>query len=296
MEHSHTETKITGYGNAFRIGIVLNLLYIAIELISGFKANSMALIADAGHNFSDVIALIISWIAIYVAGKKPTLRFTYGFRRSTILSALLNTMILIGAVIVIFIETVKRLGNLQNVNSWTMIITAAAGIVINGITAWLFMKGQKQDLNIRSAFIHFVGDALVSLGVVVSGIAIRLTGLNILDPIVTFVIVAVILYTTYKLLIDSINLVLDAVPENIDIEAVRGYLEGLPHVTDVHDLHVWALSTTDSAMTVHLVTDTPTDAEYISCIQGYLDAKFGIGHSTIQVEYGGYPDGCKNCN
>jgi cobalt-zinc-cadmium efflux system protein len=298
MEHSHQHSTGYGsdYGSAFKIGIILNVLYIAIEIVAGLKANSMALIADAGHNFSDVLVLSFSWLAITVSKRKPTARFTYGFRRSTILVALLNTMLLIAAVVIILVEAVGRLKAPGKVDSGVVIYIASAGIIINGITAWLFMKDQRHDLNIRSAFIHFVGDALVSVGVVVSGILITITGLSVIDPIVTFAIVAVILYSSYRILIDSVNLALDAVPENIDIESVRSYLGNLPHVTGVHDLHIWALSTTDSAMTVHLSTDTPTDSEYISCIQRYLEAKFGIGHSTIQIEYGEYPDGCKNCN
>jgi cobalt-zinc-cadmium efflux system protein len=297
MEHLHKPSASAAYpGNAFLIGILLNIIYIIIEVYAGIRANSMALIADAGHNFSDVLVLTFSWVAIAVSMRKPTMKFTYGFRRSTILAALLNTTLLIVAVIIIVIETIKRFSNPAGVESTIVILTASVGIVINGLTAWLFMKGQQNDLNIRSAFIHFIADALVSVGVVASGIVISITGIFWIDPAVTLLIVAVILYSSYRLLINSVNLALDAVPENIDIIAVRQYLERLPGVTGVHDLHIWALSTSDSAMTVHLMTNAPTSTEFISCIQKYVEVKFGIGHSTIQIEYGEYPEGCADCN
>ena len=286
MEHNHSHSNDINLGNAFKIGISLNIIYIIIEASYGFFSNSMALVADAGHNLSDVLALVFSWIAVILSQRKPTLKFTYGFRRSTILIALLNTVLLLAAVVFIVWETIERLGKPLVINSNSVIIVAAIGIVINGFTAWLFMKGKKHDLNIRSAFVHFVADALVSLGVVVAGIIMAFTGVVWIDSVVSIAIIAVILYSSYHLLIDSVNLALDAVPENVNIVAVRNYLKSLPQVSDIHDLHIWALSTTDAALTVHLATNTQTDVTFITNIQHQLHEQFDIEHATIQVEFG----------
>jgi len=285
MQHTRSNINTKDLGNAFKIGIALNLLFVVVELLFGFFSNSMALVADAGHNFSDILALVFSWIAILLSQRKPTLKFTYGFRRSTILIALLNTIILLGAVAFIIYETVGKISRPAAINSNNVIIIASIGIAVNGITAWLFMKGKNHDLNIRSAFVHFLADALVSFGVVVAGIIIAFTGLLWVDSVVSFVIIAVILYSSYHLLIDSVNLALDAVPENIDIEEVRNYLLSLPEVTGIHDLHIWALSTTDAALTVHLNTNTQTDVGFITSIQQVLNQRFAIHHATIQVEF-----------
>ena len=267
MEHNHSHSSNINLGNAFKIGISINIVFIIIVASYGFLSNSMALVADAGHNLSDVLALVFSWVAVILSQRKPTLKFTYGFRRSTILIALLNTVLLLAAVVFIVWETIERLGKPLVINSNSVIIVAAIGIVINGFTAWLFMKGKKHDLNIRSAFVHFVADALVSLGVVVAGIIMAFTGVVWIDSVVSIAIIAVILYSSYHLLIDSVNLALDAVPENVNIVAVRNYLKSLPQVSDIHDLHIWALSTTDAALTVHLATNTQTDVTFITNIQ-----------------------------
>jgi cobalt-zinc-cadmium efflux system protein len=296
MEHSHSYDSPDNLGKAFKIGISLNIIYIIIEVISGIRSNSMALVADAGHNFSDVMVLAFSWVAIVLSQRKPTMRFTYGFRRSTILVALLNTIFLISAVVFIIWETIGRLKHPAEVKSLTVIITASAGIIVNGITAWLFMKDQEHDLNIRSAFLHFVADTLVSLGVVVAGIIMVFTRVVWIDSVVSLIIVGVILYSSYKLLINSVNLALDAVPENIDINSVSEFLKSLPEVSDIHDLHIWALSTTEAALTVHLKTKTVTDVNFIGRIQHQLNERFGVGHSTIQVEFGNNPEECNNCN
>jgi cobalt-zinc-cadmium efflux system protein len=293
MEHDHFHTNDLKLGNAFKTGITLNILFIIAEALSGYFSNSMALIADAGHNFSDVLALVFSWIAVILSQRKPTLKFTYGFRRSTILVALLNTILLLLAVGFIIYETILRIRKPMEINSDIVMIVAAIGIGVNAFTAWLFLKGKKNDLNIRSAFTHFVADALVSLGVVVAGILMAITGIQWIDSVGSFVIIAVILYGSYNLLIDSVNLALDAVPENIKIEHVRDYLDRLPEVTGVHDLHIWSLGTTDAALTVHLATSVQTDINFITTIQHQLNEQFNIGHSTIQVEYGGMED-CGN--
>lgn len=295
MEHNHTHSHDISLGNAFKIGITINIIFIVIEALFGYFSNSMALIADAGHNFSDVLALAFSWIATFLAQRKPTLKFTYGFRRSTILIALLNTVLLLAAVSLIIWETIQRLGKPIEINSNSVITVAAIGIAVNGFTAWLFLKGKKHDLNIRSAFIHFIADAFVSLGVVVAGIIMAFTNIVWVDSLVSFAIIAVILYSSYHLLIDSVSLALDAVPENINSEAVRQYLETLSEVEGIHDLHIWALSTTDTALTVHLATRTQTDTAFITGIQHRLHEQFNIEHATIQVEYGNNAATCKCC-
>ena len=293
MEFEHSHSHNNSFSTAFKIGIGINILFITAETITGFLSNSMALIADAGHNLSDVLALAFSWIAIIISQRKPTLKFTYGFRRSTILVALLNTILLLVAVGFIIFETIGRLRNPVEINAGSVSFVATIGIIVNGVTAWLFMKGKNKDINIRSAFVHFVADALVSLGVVIAGIIMVLTGIRWIDSLVSFLIIAVILYGSYNLLIDSVNLALDAVPENIKIEAVRDYLADLPEVTGVHDLHIWSLGTTDAALTVHLSTSVQTNVSFISSIQHELHTQFDIEHSTIQIEFGGMDD-CGN--
>ena len=293
MEFEHSHSHNNSFSTAFKIGIGINILFITAETITGFLSNSMALIADAGHNLSDVLALVFSWVAVIISQRKPTLKFTYGFRRSTILVALLNTILLLVAVGFIIFETIGRLRNPVEINAGSVSFVATIGIIVNGVTAWLFMKGKNKDINIRSAFVHFVADALVSLGVVIAGIIMVLTGIRWIDSLVSFLIIAVILYGSYNLLIDSVNLALDAVPENIKIESVRDYLAGLSEVTGVHDLHIWSLGTTDAALTVHLSTSVQTNVSFISSIQHELHTQFDIEHSTIQIEFGGMDD-CGN--
>lgn len=290
MEHNHSHNYDINVGNAFKTGITINIIFIIVEALFGFLSNSMALIADAGHNLSDVLALGFSWIAVIISQRKPTLRFTYGFRRSTILVALLNTILLLAAVGFILFETIERLKKPAEINASSVMIVAALGIGVNAFTAWLFKKGKKHDLNIRSAFVHFVADALVSLGVVVAGIIMVLTGIQWIDSLVSFAIIVVILYSSYHLLIDSVNLALDAVPENVNIKEVREFLEKLPEVAGVHDLHIWALGTTYAALTVHLTTCEQTDVSFITSIQHELHRRFGIEHATIQVEFGSEED------
>ncbi len=297
MEHNHSHNKDINLGNAFKISITINIIYIAVEVFYGFFSHSMALVADAGHNFSDVLALVFSWIAVMLSQRKPTLRFTYGFRRSTILVALLNTIFLLVAVGFIVVETIERLSKPLAIEADSVIIVAAIGVAVNGFTAWLFFKDKKRDLNIRSAFIHFVADALVSLGVIAAGVIMALTGIVWVDSVVSFAIIAVILYSSYHLLIDSVNLALDAVPENINIEAISRFLKSLPEVSDIHDLHIWALSTTETALTVHITTHLQTDRLFIVNIQNKLHEQFDIEHATIQVEYGSNTADClNNCN
>lgn len=294
-DHNHIESG-QRQDNAFKTGIILNIIFIVLEIIFGYISNSMALLSDAAHNFSDVMALGFSWTAILLSQRKPDLKFTYGFRRSTILVALLNTILLLASVVFIVFETFQRIGSPVEIKSRYVIIVASSGILVNGVTAWLFSASHKLDLNIRSVFLHFVADTLVSLGVVISGVIIALTKITWIDSAVSLAVAVVILYTTYKLLIRTINLALDAVPDNIDINAVKNYLEGIPHVIGIHDLHIWALSTSDAAITVHLTTDIQTGSDFISSIRNDLTEKFAIGHTTIQVELGGETEGCNDCN
>jgi len=296
LEYNHQHIDNEYLGNAFKIGITINVIFIVLEVIFGLLSNSMALVSDAGHNFSDVIALIFSWLAIMLSQRKPTSKFTYGFRRSTILAAILNTVLLLVAVGFLLWETIQRIGKPVIINSKNIIIIAIIAIFVNGFTAWLFHKNKKHDLNIRSAFVHFIADTLVSLGVVISGVIMYFTGFTWLDTAVSFIIIAVILISLYKLLVDSVSLALDAVPENIDIEAVRQYLNNISEVNSIHDLHIWALSTSAAALTVHLETNTQTDVDFLSKIQHELDSRFKIEHSTIQVEYGKAKGECNDCN
>jgi len=290
MEHNHSHNNDINLSNAFKIGIAINIIFVTIEALFGYLSNSMALIADAGHNLSDVLALSFSWMAIILSQRKPTMKFTYGFRRSTILIALLNTILLLAAVVFIVYETIERLSKSAEINANSVMIVASIGIAVNAFTAWLFLKEKNHDLNVCSAFVHFVADALVSMGVVVAGVIMAFTGIQWIDSLVSFTIVAVILYGSYHLLIDSVNLALDAVPENINIEEVSEFLKKLPEVSGVHDLHIWALSTTDAALTVHLSTCEQTDINFITAIQQRLHERFRIEHATIQIEFGSKED------
>ncbi|TIX51276.1 cation diffusion facilitator family transporter [Alteraurantiacibacter aquimixticola] len=280
--HSHAPAD---FGRAFAIGIVLNTAFVIVEAVFGVLSGSMALVADAGHNLSDVLALVIAWGASIAAKKPPSARFTYGLKSSTILAALANAMLLLIAIGAILFETVHRLIDPIEPEGWTMIWVAGVGIVINTATALLFMGGRKHDINIRGAFLHMAADALVSVGVVIAGAAILLTGAVLIDPLVSLVIVAVIAWGTWGLLKDSIKMGLLAVPENVDEAAVRGYLSGLDGVEVVHDLHIWPMSTTETALTAHLVMPAghPGDA-FLREVAHELDHHHGIGHATLQVE------------
>lgn len=284
MEYSHSNNQ-SDLGFSFKTGILINAVFISVEAILGIFSNSMALLSDAGHNLSDLLAMGFSWFAVLISRRKPTTKFTYGFRRSTILIALFNTLFLLVTVGIIIYLNIERFGRKETVNATNVIIVAAAGVFVNAITAWLFNKERRHDLNIKSTFSHFVADALVSAGVVFSGILIAVTGIQWIDMIVSLLIVLIILYIAFHLLIDSVNLALDAVPENIDIEDVRLYLKSLPEVSGIHDLHIWALSTTDSALTVHIATNVQTDYGFLDSIQKQLRERYNIAHSTIQIEY-----------
>jgi cobalt-zinc-cadmium efflux system protein len=287
MSHSHSHHhEINNYNRSFAIGIALNIIFVVIEVTYGLVADSLALIADAGHNLSDVMSLMLAWGASYLATKHPTHKRTYGLRKVTIMASLVSAVLLLVALGGIAWESIERLSSPEPVNGMIVIVVAAIGVVINTATALLFVKGQKHDLNIRAAYLHMAADAAISLGVVLAGIAIMLTGLLWLDPFISLFIVVVILISTWELLKNSIDLSIDAVPQGIDVSHVQSYLKNLENVIDIHDLHIWALSTTDTALTVHLVTNNEViDNRFLKEIQEHLHHHFNISHTTIQVEY-----------
>lgn len=284
LGHSHSHVP-RDFGRAFAIGIGLNTVFIAIEVIFGLLANSMALIADAGHNLSDVLGLVVAWLAVKLVQRPPSRRYTYGLKSSSILAALFNAVFLLLAVGAIALEAVQRLFAPEDVAGWTVMAVAAAGIIVNGATAWLFASGGKSDINIRGAYLHMAADAAVSAGVVVAALLIILTSWRWIDPVVSLIVVAVIVWQTWGLLRDSLSLSLNAVPPSIDADAVRGFLAGLPGVTALHDLHIWPMSTTESALTAHLVMPTghPGDA-FLTRAAADLQRQFNIAHATLQIE------------
>jgi len=295
--HNHSHSSAQNYSRAFIIGIILNVIYIVVEVVYGLAINSMALIADAGHNFSDVLGLMLAGGAAYLAKTAATDKRTYGLRKSTILAAFFNAILLMIAVGAITIEAVRKLILPQPVEGTTMMIVAGIGVVINTITALLFIKGRKDDLNIKGAFLHMAADAAVSLGVVVAGFTIYLTGWLWVDPAIGLVIVVVITIGTWGLLRESFHLSMDAVPKGIHLKEVGNYLKGIEGVTEVHDLHIWAMSTTETALTVHLVIpDEKKDDYFLKKICGQLHSKFGIEHSTIQIEKSAQSSNCEHRN
>lgn len=296
--HGH-EHGPSNYGRAFAIGITLNLGFVLAELVYGILAHSVALLADAGHNSSDVLSLVLAWGASLLARRKPSRRYTYGWRRFSILAALLNATLLLVVTGGISWEAIQRLGEPGPVAGGTMIAVASVGVVINTATALLFMSGRKADINIRAAFVHMAADAMVSLGVVLAGIAILVTRWLWLDPAISLFINVVVVIGTWQLLKDSFNLALDAVPSGIEPYAVQTYLAELPGVVAVHDLHIWAMSTTETALTAHLIVPTGNLGDAVlSRISMELHDKFGIEHTTIQVETGNFLLPCtqKSCN
>lgn len=283
MTHSHH--TIAHYNRIFAAGIALNVTFIAIEFISGITVNSIALIADAGHNLSDVLGLILAWGANYLAQTKATVTRTYGMRKSTVLAALANAIILLIAVGAIVIEAIRKFFEPQPVAGITIMIVAGIGVIVNGMTAFLFRSGGQKDINIRGAFLHMAADAGISLGVVITGLVIQITGWQWPDPAISLMIVTIITVGTWSLLKESFFLSLDAVPKNLNIKEVKEYLESLEGVQDVHDLHVWAMSTTEIALTVHLVMpEINTDDLFLQKLCSELHGKFDIEHPTIQIE------------
>lgn len=294
MAHEHHHHAQTNFNRAFAIAIALNIAFVVLEIFFGIAARSLALLADAGHNFGDVLGLLLAWGASHLVKRKPTERRTYGLRRSSILAAGLNASLLLIVVGVIAWEAINRLLNPAPVAGATVILVAAAGVVINTATALLFLSGRKHDLNIRGAFLHMATDAAVSLGVVVAGITIYVTGWVWVDPAISLLIAVVITAATWDLLRRSLDLSLDAVPEQIDPSSVRAYLCGLPGVAEVHDLHIWAMSTTETALTVHLVKPgAGVDDDWLVRVNQELHDRFHIEHATIQIESGRGSQPCR---
>ncbi|WP_313166169.1 cation diffusion facilitator family transporter [Massilia oculi] len=285
--HHHHMPSPDGHGRAFALAIGLNLAFVIVEFTYGFIAHSTALMADAGHNLSDVLGLMLAWGAALLAKSAPKGRYTYGLRGSSILAALGNGLLLMVACGAIAWEAVQRIADPAPVAGATVSIVAAIGVVINGFSAWLFLAGSKGDLNIRGAYLHMAADAALSLGVVISGLAIMYSGWTWIDPIVSLVIVVVIVIGTWSLLRESVQLSMAAVPPNVDAGKVQAFLAGQPGVTEVHDLHIWAMSTTETALTAHLVIPGgyPGDA-VLDAIEHTLRKDYAIHHSTLQVEQG----------
>jgi cobalt-zinc-cadmium efflux system protein len=304
--HEHRGQR---YHRAFAIGTALNVAFVVVEFLCGVWADSLALIADAGHNLGDVVSLLLAWGAFVIAGRTPSRRFTYGLRKSTVLASLLSAVLLLVAMGAITWEAIGRIGAPGDPAGRVVLVVAGIGVLVNAASAWLFYADRKDDLNIQGAFLHLAADAAVSLGVVIAAALMLATGWNWLDPVVSLGIVAVILVGTWGLLRDSVQLSLDAVPKGIDLEEVDAWLRAQPGVEDLHDLHVWAMSTTQTALTAHLVMPATGpglpaaaalqtaaaagDHDPLVAISCGLQERFGIGHTTIQVEAGAAA--CRSC-
>ncbi len=290
-EHSHAghhhHPAPTDFGRSFAVAIALNCAFVATEFTFGLMANSTALMADAGHNLSDVLGLLLAWGGAILARKTPGGRFTYGMSKASIMAALANAILLLVACGAIAWEAMHRFSQPAPVAGLTVSLVAASGIAINGISAWLFVRGSKTDLNIRAAYLHMLADAAISLGVAVTGVAMLLTGWNWLDPMVSLVIVLVIIAGTWGLLREASELALGAIPKQVDARALETYLRSIAGVSDIHDLHIWAISTTQTALTVHLVMPNGYPGDHaMDDITRTLNSQFGIAHSTLQTEMG----------
>jgi len=290
-DHGHSHAP-KDFGRAFAIGVILNLGYVVAEAVAGLMTGSVALLADAGHNLSDVMGLGLAWGAAAIAKRPPSARYTFGLKRSTILAALANAMLLLLACGAIVVEAVQRLSNPQPVPGGTVMIVAGIGVVINLATALLFMRGREHDLNIRGAYLHMLADAAISAAVVISGLLMLLFGWAWLDPVVSLLVVAVILRATWGLLRESVAAALDAVPRHIKLDEVRVFLGAKPGIANVHHLHIWPMGTSDVALTAHLLMPDghPGDSA-LKVLAKDMSAHFGIGHATFQIETGG-ADSC----
>ena len=285
-DHGHSHAP-TSFGRVFAIGVTLNLVIVAAELVFGYLANSLSLISDAAHNFTDVVGLLLAWGSAWLAARQPTARYTYGFRRASILAALGNAALLLIATGGILIEALHRFQDPQPVATGTVMAVATLGILVNGATAVMFMSGRKDDLNIKGAFLHMVGDAGISVGVVIGAALVSVTGWLWLDPAISVAIALAVLWSSWGLARDSVNLALDAIPRGIDHEAVQAYLRDLPGVSEVHDLHIWAMSTTETALTAHLVRPgAGLDDQMLHETCRQLELRFKIKHATLQIEAG----------
>lgn len=295
--HHHGPPAAGQRGRAFAIAVALNIGFTAAEVVAGMLSGSMALIADAGHNLSDVLALLLAWGASALVARPPSARYTYGLKSSSILAAIANAALLWVALGAILLETFQRFADPQPVQGGAMMAVAAVGIVVNAVSALLFASGRKSDLNLRAAFLHLMADAAVSAGVVLAGLAVTITGAAIIDPVTSLVITVLIAWGSWGLLRNAMRMGLLAVPEGIDEGAVRRFLEGQPGVTALHDLHIWPMSTTETAITAHLVMPGgyPGDA-FLHNLAHELEHEFGIGHPTIQVETRGGTECALECD
>lgn len=287
-EHDHHHVAaLQSLNGVFVVSIILNLAFVCVEAVVGLIYNSLGLLSDAGHNLSDVFSLLLALIAFRLSKLPRTGKYTYGYKKSTILISLLNAIILVVAVVAIVWESVEKIAHPAPINGWAISWTAGIGIVVNGLTAWLLMKNQKHDLNVRGAFLHMAADTLVSVGVVVSGVVISLTGWNIVDPIVSLVIVVIILVSTWKLLSESLRLSMDGVPDYIDIEEVEHQMSHTENVAEIHHLHIWAISTTEVALTAHVVLKDLSRMEATKHDIKQRLEQMGIKHSTLEMEAAG---------
>lgn len=285
--HAHTpSTELTSINKAFLVGIVLNMAFVVVEAVTGFFSHSLALLSDAGHNLSDVASLSLSLVAFRLAKIKATANYTYGFRKATVLVALLNAIILLLVIGSIGYEAIVRLNHPQPVPGKTIAIVAFIGIIVNSITAYLFLQDKEKDLNVKSAYLHLAADALVSLGVVIGGVLILFTNWLWLDSVISLAIALVILFSTWGVLMDSLRLSLDGVPHNVDLEKIKAQILTLPGVADFHHIHVWAISTTKNALTAHLVIKDTLDLQAIEKLKDKVKhelAHLNVHHSTIEV-------------
>ena len=291
--HHHGPTDMKKVNTAFLIGIALNLIFVIVEIVSGFISNSLALLTDAGHNVSDIGSLVLSLLAFKLATRKPTDRFTYGYKKSTILASLFNAVVLLVAVGVILWESVKRFSHPAEIQGGSIAIVAGIGILINSVTALLFLRDKDKDLNIKGAYLHLMADALVSVGVVIGGIVISFMGYYWIDPVLSIVIGIVILISTTGLLKDSLKLSLDAVPDNVNIEKVKAAILETDGVKDMHHLHVWAISTTQNALTAHIVVNDALNMDEVDELKHRLKhtlEHLNILHATLEIEQGSH--GC----
>jgi len=279
---SHAEPD---YTRAFAVGVALNVAYIVAEVVFGLATGSLALLADAGHNLSDVLGLLLAWGAVCLGKLRPTLRRTYGWHSSSLLAAMLNAVLLLVVTGGSAWEAIRRLADPAEIPGRTVMLVAGIGVIVNSATALLFVRGRKEDLNIKGAFLHMAADAIISAGVVLGGLGIATLQWLWLDPALSLMIALVILYGTWDLFKESVNLVLHAVPAGIDVVAVTEYLASLPGVIELHDLHIWAMSTTETALTAHLVKpDAHNDDAFLASTVHELHDRFGIRHATIQIE------------
>ncbi len=292
MAHDHSHAP-KDFGRAFAIGIGLNTLYVVVEVVIGLRIGSLGLIADAGHNASDVLSLVIAWVGASLARRSPSERYTYGLKRSPIIASLFNALLLFGAMAIVTWEAIQRLQDPAPLPGMTIIWVTLVGLIVNFGTAFLFVRG-RGDLNIRGAFLHMMADGLVTLGVLLAGVAFIFTDAYWLDPVISLVIVAVVLWSTWGLFADAMRLSLDAVPEGIDPEEVHDYLRSLTSVKEVHDLHIWAMSTTETALTAHLVLADASKAgnQLLKRANEGLHDNFEIIHTTLQLEYGEPAEPC----